>query len=148
MPNIKALALTVWDKKIFKVFFSFGCHGNQSSSSSRNSGLWTFLKVHYPRIISVKFRWNLLAGFRGEDFLSNCSRTDTQTDGRQTLITIAHSEHVVLRWAKKIKRHQFVSSSNERICFRKDIKRIEEKNASHQHFFTSHNVIEQSASLL
>ena len=25
---IKALALTVWDKKIFKVF-SFGCHGNQ-----------------------------------------------------------------------------------------------------------------------
>ena len=153
MPNIKALALTVWDKNIFKDFllylyvksenpqhrtnfysraiiwsilveglyimlhakyessspyglgqedfkvFSFGCHGNQSSSW--NSYLWSILKVHHPRIISVKFHWNLLAGFRGEDFLSNCSRTDKWTDARQWSITIAHPEHVVLRWAKK-----------------------------------------------
>ena len=28
MPDMKALALLVWDKKTFKVF-SFGCHGNQ-----------------------------------------------------------------------------------------------------------------------
>ena len=93
MPKMKALALTVWDKKIFKVF-SFGCNGNHSSSW--NSYLWSILKVHHPRIISVKFHWNLLAGFRGEDFLSNCSRTDTG----QWSITIAHPEHVVLRWAK------------------------------------------------
>ena len=91
---MKALALTVWDKKIFKVF-SFGCHGNQSSS--RSSNLWSFLKVHHPRIISVKFHWNLLAGFREEDFLSNCSWMDGHTS-----ITIAHPEHVVLRWAKKL----------------------------------------------
>ena len=97
MPNMKALALTVWDKKIFKVF-SFGCHGNQSSSW--NSYLWSILKVHHPRIISVKFHWNLLAGFR-EDFLSNCSRTDTRMDAGRWLITMAHPEHIVLRWAKK-----------------------------------------------
>ena len=89
---MKALALTVWDKKIFKVF-SFGCHGNQSSS--QNCNLWSFLKVHHQRIISVKFQWNLLAGFREED-LSNCSRTDA---GHWS-ITIAHPEHLVLRWAK------------------------------------------------
>ena len=96
---MKALALTVWDKKIFEVF-SFGCHGNQSSSW--NSNLWNFLKVHHPRIISVKFHWNLLAGFR-EDFLSNCSRMDTRrTDSGHWSITIAHPENIVLRWAKKL----------------------------------------------
>ena len=134
MTNIKALDLTVWDKKIFKNFllylyvksknpqprtnfhsrstiwstlveshymmpkrfgtrrflnfFSFVCHGNQSSS--RNSYVWSFLKVHHPRITSVKFHQNLLADFRGEDFLSNCSRMDGlthgHTDRRQTLI--------------------------------------------------------------
>ena len=98
---MKALALTVWDKKIFKVF-SFGCHGNQSSSQISN--LWSFMKVHHPKIISVKFHWNLLASFRGEDFLSNCSQTDRQTHRRPNdghcLITIAHPEHIVLRWAK------------------------------------------------
>ena len=99
---MKALALTVRDKKVFEVF-SFSCHGNKSSS--RNSNLWSFLKVHHPRIISVKFHWNLLAGFRGEDFLSNCSRADgraaRRTDAKQWSITIAHPENVVLRWAKK-----------------------------------------------
>ena len=99
---MKALALTVWDKTIFKVF-SFGCYGNQSSSW--NSYLWSFLKVHHPRIISVKFHWNLLASFRGEDFSNNCSWTDGHTDGRtdngQWSITIAHPEDVVLRWANK-----------------------------------------------
>ena len=108
---MKALALMVWDKKIFKLF-SFGCHGNQSSS--RNSYLWSFLKVHHPKIISVKFHWNLLAGFITEDFLSNCSgRTDGhmagQMDAGQWSITIAHSEHVVLRWAKKT--HEFTTVS-------------------------------------
>ena len=104
MPNMKTLALTVWYKKIFKVF-SFGCHGNQSSSW--NSNLWSFLKVHHPRIISVKFHWNLLVGF-WEDLLSNCSWTDGHTDGRTDgrtdaghwSITIAHPEHLVFRWAK------------------------------------------------
>ena len=76
--KMKALALTVLDKKIFKVI-SFGCHGNQSSS--KNTNLWSFLKVHYPRIISVKFHWNLFSGFRGEDYLSNCLRMDKWTDG-------------------------------------------------------------------
>ena len=93
-PNIKALALTVWDKKIFKVF-------------SWNSYLWSFLKVHHPAIISVKFHRNLLGGFRWEDFLSNRSPTDGHRDGRTDArhwsITIAHPEHVVLRWAKKVK---------------------------------------------
>ena len=60
------------------------------------------LKVHHPRIISVKFHWNLLAGFRGEDFLSNCSQTDTRTDARHLSVTIAHPEHVVLRWAENL----------------------------------------------
>ena len=73
---MKALALTVWNKKIFKAF-SFGCHGNHNSS--RNSNIWSILKVHHPRTISVKFYWNLLAGFRGEYFLSNCSRTDRRS---------------------------------------------------------------------
>ena len=87
----------------FQSFF-LPCHGNQSSSP--NSYLWSFLNVHHPRIISVKFHWNLLASFRGEDFLSNCSRTDGRhMDGRMDAghwsITIAHPEHVVLRWAEK-----------------------------------------------
>ena len=110
---MKALAPTVWGKKIFKVF-SIGCHGNQSSSG--NSYLWSILKVHQPKIISVKFHWNLLAGFRGEDFLSNCSRTDGRTHGRTDAgrwsITIAHPEHVVLRWANK--KPKFSGAKNAR----------------------------------
>ena len=102
---MKALALMVWDKKIFQVF-SLGCHSNQSSSW--NSNLWSFLKVHHPRIISVKFHWNLLAGFRGEDFLSNCSWTDAS----QWSITIAHPENVVLRWAKNFLLYLYVKSEN------------------------------------
>ena len=77
MPNMKALSLTVWDKKVFKGFY-FGCHGNESSSW--NSNLWSILKKHHPRIIYVKLHWNLMAGFR-EDFSSYCSQRDGYKDG-------------------------------------------------------------------
>ena len=52
--------------------------------------------MHHPRIISVKFHWNLLSGFRGEDFLSNCSRADGHTDGCWTMI-----DHNSSPWARR-----------------------------------------------
>ena len=90
---MNALALTVWNTKIFKVF-SLCCHGNQSSSW--NSILWSVLKEHDLRIISVKFDWNLIVSLGEEDFFVIVNR---RTDDRP--ITIAHPEHFMLRWAKK-----------------------------------------------
>ena len=42
-------------------------------SNSSNSNFLSISKVHHLRIISVKFHWNLLAGFCGEEFLSKWS---------------------------------------------------------------------------
>ena len=68
----------------FKGFFFVVCHGNKGSSW--NSNLWSILKVHNPSIISAKFHWNPLIGFRGEDFLVIIhGRTDRLTNGRRTL---------------------------------------------------------------
>ena len=66
MPNMNALALTVWDKKILKVF-PLCSYGNQSAS--RNSILWSILKEHDLRIISVKFDWNLIVSLGEEELV-------------------------------------------------------------------------------
>ena len=68
MPNMKALAPTVWDKKIFKVF-SYGCHSESASP-----------KDHFSEV-SLKS----VGRFQRRRFISNCSRTDGWTHGRTYL---------------------------------------------------------------
>ena len=89
---MNTLALKVWDKKIFKVF-SLCCHGNQSSS--QNSILWSILKEHDLRIISVKLDWNLIVSLGEKDFFVI---VNGQMDDRP--IKKAHPENFMLRWAK------------------------------------------------
>ena len=86
MPNMKALALTVWDKKIFKVFLICS-HGNHSSS--RNAILWCILKEHDLRIIYVKFEWNLIVSL-GVVFC-NCERRDGWMTDRSQYLTLSTS---------------------------------------------------------
>ena len=74
---MKALALTLWDKKIFKVF-SFGCHGKPKFLMEFKS--LKFSESASPKDHFCEVSLKSLAGFREEDFLSNCSWTDGQTD--------------------------------------------------------------------
>ena len=72
MPNMKALALTICDKKIYKVFFF---------RLPWQPDLFTEFKSMNHSESAPSKDYICEAGFRGEDFLSNCSRTDGRTDG-------------------------------------------------------------------
>ena len=62
--------------------------------------VWTTLVEEHPGIIPVKFGQNPMSGFWGEVVWMK-KFTHTLTDDQQKTVTIAHSEHFVLRWAKK-----------------------------------------------
>jgi len=59
--------------------------------------VWTTLVDKHLGIIPVKFGQNPMSGFRREDVKVK----KLTHDERQRLVTIAHHEHFVLRWANK-----------------------------------------------
>jgi len=98
--NLKALGLVVSDKKIFEncilktYFWPHDLHMQPIIT------IWTTLVGDHLGIIPAKFGQNAISGFRGE-CLSKKVYARQRTDDGKRLVTIAHSEHFVLRWAKK-----------------------------------------------
>ena len=88
-------------KRFCHFFFPFGCHGNHlwKELNFLNNFCTASPKEHLCQVSSRLAQW-----FRR----SRCFKKLLTDDGRQTpdagqrAITIAHSEHFVLRWAKKV----------------------------------------------
>ena len=72
---------------------------------TQGSFLWSFIEIYW--LVSEE-----------KISVSNCSRTDGHTDG-QWSITIAHPEHIVLRWAN----NQFIFVKIESTTFCRQTKR-------------------------
>jgi len=93
---MKALGLVVSDKKIFENCLLKTYFLTPWPTYATN---WTLVEEHLG-IIPVKYGQNPMSGFRGEVVWMKKLTHALMDDGQRT-VTKAHSEHFVLRWAKK-----------------------------------------------
>ena len=75
---MKDLALTVWDKNIFKVLFFWLPWQPEFFTEFKSL---KFSESASPKDHFCEVSLKSVCRFRGGDFLSNCSRTDGQTHG-------------------------------------------------------------------